>query len=150
MQNKGAIRFIAIALALVCVFQLSFTFVTKRVEKKAREYALVGSDVDKKKESHYLDSVSTETVYNFLWVRKYTYKECKEREINLGLDLKGGMNVMLEVSVTDLVRALSNTSKDSAFVKAMDVAIKSSLAVSAFATKSSADFGSSAEGVMAS
>jgi len=76
MQNKGAIRFIAIALALVCVFQLSFTLVTKRVEKKAREYALVGSDVDKKKESHYLDSVSTETVYNFLWVRKYTYKEC--------------------------------------------------------------------------
>jgi len=124
MQNKGAIRFIAIALALVCVFQLSFTLVTKRVEKKAREYALVGSEVDKKKESHYLDSVSTETVYNFLWVRKYTYKECKEREINLGLDLKGGMNVMLEVSVTDLVRALSNNSKDSAFVKAMDVAIK--------------------------
>lgn len=124
MQNKGAIRFIAIALALVCVFQLSFTLVTKKVEKKAREYALVGSDVDKKKESHYLDSVSTETVYNFLWVRKYTYKECKEREINLGLDLKGGMNVMLEVSVTDLVRALSNNSKDSSFVKAMDVAMK--------------------------
>lgn len=124
MQNKGAIRFIAIALALVCVFQLSFTLVTKRVEKKAREYAMVGSEVDKKKESHYLDSVSTETVYNFLWVRKYTYKECKEREINLGLDLKGGMNVMLEVSVTDLVRALSNNSKDSAFVKAMDVAMK--------------------------
>lgn len=124
MQNKGAIRFIAIALALVCVFQLSFTFVTKRVEKKAQQYALVGNEVDKKKESHYLDSVSTETVYNFLWVRKYSYKECKEREINLGLDLKGGMNVMLEVSVTDLVRALSNNSKDSAFVKAMDVAMK--------------------------
>ena len=124
MQNKGAIRFIAIALALVCVFQLSFTLITKRVENKAKKYALVGSEVDKKKESHYLDSVSTETVYNFLWVRKYTYKECKEREINLGLDLKGGMNVMLEVSVTDLVRALSNNSKDSAFVKAMDIAIK--------------------------
>lgn len=124
MQNKGAIRFIAIALALVCVFQLSFTLITKRVESKAKEYALVGNEVDKKKESHYLDSVSTETVYNFLWVRKYSYKECKEREINLGLDLKGGMNVMLEVSVTDLVRALSNNSKDSSFVKAMDIAIK--------------------------
>lgn len=124
MQNKGAIRLIAIALALVCVYQLSFTLVTKVVEKKASEYALVGNEVDKKKESHYLDSVSTEKVYNFLWVRKYTYKECKEREINLGLDLKGGMNVMLEVSVTDLVRALSNNSKDSAFVKAMAVAQK--------------------------
>jgi len=124
MQNKGAIRFIAIALALVCVYQLSFTLVTKRVEKKASKYALVGNEVDKKKESHYLDSVSTETVYNFLWVRKYNYKECKEREINLGLDLKGGMNVMLEVSVTDLVRVLSGNSKDSAFIKAMDVAMK--------------------------
>lgn len=124
MQNKGAIRFIAIALALVCVYQLSFTLVTKRVEKKARDYAMVGNEVDKKKENHYLDSVSSETAYNFLWIRKYSFKECKEREINLGLDLKGGMNVMLEVSVTDLVRALSNNSKDSSFVKAMDVAIK--------------------------
>ncbi|MGE0077450.1 MAG: protein translocase subunit SecDF [Bacteroidales bacterium] len=124
MQNKGAVRFIAIALALVCVYQLSFTFITKRIEKKASEYALADNGVDKKKENHYLDSVSSETVYNFLWIRKYTYKECKEREINLGLDLKGGMNVMLEVSVTDLVRALSNNSKDSAFVKAMNVAMK--------------------------
>lgn len=124
MQNKGAIKFIAIALALVCLYQLSFTLVTKREEKKAREYATAGNAVDTKKENHYLDSISSETVYNFLWVRKYSYKECKEREINLGLDLKGGMNVMLEVSVTDLVRVLSNNSKDSAFVKAMDIAQK--------------------------
>lgn len=122
MQNKGAIRFIAIALALVCLYQLSFTYVTWRVEKKAREYATVGNDFNVKKYEHYLDSMSQEPVYNFLFVRKYTYKECKEREINLGLDLKGGMNVMLEVSVTDLIKVLSNNSKDSAFVKAMELA----------------------------
>lgn len=122
MQNKGAIRFIAIALALVCLYQLSFTYVTWRVESKAREYATVNNIFDSKKYEHYLDSMSQEQVYNFLFVRKYNYKECKEREINLGLDLKGGMNVMLEVSVTDLVRALSNNSQDSAFVKALNLA----------------------------
>jgi len=120
MQNKGAIRLIAIALALVCLYQLSFTFVTKRVEKKAHEYA----KGDSRKEYYYLDSISTETVYNFLWIRKYSYKECKEREINLGLDLKGGMNVTLEVSVTELVRSLSNYSKDTSFLKAMELARK--------------------------
>ncbi len=122
MQNKGAIRFIAIALALVCLYQLSFTYVTWRVESKAREYATVNNIFDSKKYEHYLDSMSQEQVYNFLFVRKYNYKECKEREINLGLDLKGGMNVMLEVSVTDLVKALSNNSQDSAFVKALNLA----------------------------
>lgn len=122
MQNKGAIRFIAIALALVCLYQLSFTYVTWRVESKAREYATVNNIFDSKKYEHYLDSMSQEQVYNFLFVRKYNYKECKEREINLGLDLKGGMNVMLEVSVTDLVKALANNSQDSAFVKAINLA----------------------------
>jgi len=124
MQNKGAIRFIAIALILVCIYQLSFTLVTRRVEKKAREYAMVGNEIDRAKETHYMDSISSEPVYNFLYIRKYTYKECKEREINLGLDLKGGMNVMLEVSVTDLIRSLSNNSQDSSFLKAMEVAQK--------------------------
>jgi SecD/SecF fusion protein len=118
MRNKGAIKFIAIALALVCVYQLSFTYVTKQVEKKAKAYA----KGDSKKEFHYLDSISTESVYNFLLVRKYTYKECKEREINLGLDLKGGMNVTLEVSVVDLIKSLSNNSTDPSFLKALELA----------------------------
>ncbi|NVO09197.1 MAG: protein translocase subunit SecDF [Bacteroidales bacterium] len=118
MRNKGAIKFIAIALALVCVYQLSFTYVTKQVEKKAKAYA----KGDSKKEFHYLDSISTESVYNFLWVRKYTYKECKEREINLGLDLKGGMDVTLEVSVVDLIKSLSNNSTDPSFLKALEMA----------------------------
>ena len=133
MQNKGAIRFIAIAMALVCLFQLSFTLITRREEKKALAFATVNGEVDRKKESHYLDSISSATVYN-LGIVKYTYKECKEREINLGLDLKGGMNVMLEVSVTDLVYALSGNSTDSAFVQAMNIA-KSTLGNAHFIDK---------------
>jgi len=134
MQNKGAIRLIAIAFTLVCVFQLSFTYVTKMVERKAERYAeekvrniddsKERENIRKSKVSYYLDSISSEKVYNFLWLRKYTYKECKEREINLGLDLKGGMNVTLEVSVVDIVRSMSNYSTDSAFVAAIDLAKK--------------------------
>ncbi|MHC1705829.1 MAG: protein translocase subunit SecDF [Tenuifilaceae bacterium] len=118
MRNKGAIMFIAIALALVCLYQLSFTYVTKQVEKKAKAYAKGESN----KEHYYLDSISTETVYNFLWLRKYSFKECKEREINLGLDLKGGMNVTLEVSVIDLIKSLSNYNTDPDFLKAIEMA----------------------------
>ena len=71
--------------------------------------------------NYFLDSVSNETVFN-IGVRKYTYKECKEREINLGLDLKGGMNVTLEVKVSDIVRALSGNSEDPVFVQALALA----------------------------
>jgi SecD/SecF fusion protein len=118
MQNKGVIRLFSILLALVCIYQLSFTLVSTRVEKKAAQIAK-GND---KKEFHYLDSMSGETVYNFLGIRKFTYKEVKQREINLGLDLKGGMNVTLEISVVDLVKALSNYSKDSTFNAALRLA----------------------------
>lgn len=111
MQNKGTVRLFAILLALICVYQLSFTFVARNIEKKAARVA--GSD--DLKEVHYLDSMKGEVVYNFLWMRKYTYQEVKSRELNLGLDLRGGMNVTLEVSVVDLVRAMSNYSKDATF-----------------------------------
>lgn len=118
MQNKGAIRFFAIALVLVCLYQLSFTFITSRVEKKAKEFA----KGDALKEKSYLDSVSGIVSYN-IGIRKYTYYECKEREINMGLDLKGGMNVTLEVSVVDLLKALAgNNNTDAKFVKAIGIA----------------------------
>jgi SecD/SecF fusion protein len=117
MQNKGAIRFFAIALAIVCIYQLSFTFVTKKIESDAAEYARGDSALYES----YLDSISTEVVYNIL-VRKYTYKECREREINLGLDLKGGMNVTLEVSMVDMIRSLSNFSTDTTFNRAISLA----------------------------
>ena len=117
MQNKGAIKLIAILLAIICLYQLSFTFVTRRIEKKAKEYA----QGDYRKEYLYLDSLSGKVVYN-LGIRKYTYKECKERELNLGLDLKGGMNVVLEISMADIVKALSNYNPDSTFNKALQLA----------------------------
>ncbi|MDP4267629.1 MAG: protein translocase subunit SecDF [Bacteroidota bacterium] len=138
-SSKGAIKFFAILLALVCIYQLSFTLVTKHVEKNAKEYAnseqvkalakqlAKNNPANEKyfldslmavKERHFLDSVASEPVYNIL-VKKFTYKECKERELNLGLDLKGGMNVTMEISVPDLVRAMSNNSQDPTFLKAM-------------------------------
>ena len=122
MQSKGAIKLLAVLLALACVYQLSFTFKTRNVEKKAAEYAAQfpgGLEQQAEAEQHYLDSVQNLPVYN-LGFKKFTYKECKEKELNLGLDLKGGMNVMLEVQVEDVVKALAGDSqRDPAFVEAI-------------------------------
>jgi SecD/SecF fusion protein len=115
MQNKGAILTLAILLAAVCLYQLSFTWKARQVEQNAVEYAQGDPD----KEFTYLDSISGEVVYNFLGLKEFTYKEVKELELNLGLDLKGGMNVTLEVAVDDLIRALSNYSQDSTFNAAL-------------------------------
>lgn len=125
MRNKGAIWTLAIALVLVCIYQLSFTVVTNKVKKNAREYAKDANNiVDLKKADYYLDSIASEPVYNFFWLKKYTFRECQEREINLGLDLQGGMNVVLEVSVVDVIRSMANDSKDSAFNAALALARK--------------------------
>ncbi len=120
MQNKGAVRTFAILLALVCLYQLSFTFFTKKVESDAKEFA--AGDI--KKESAYLDSIANEPVYNFVWIKKYTYMECKSKEINFGLDLKGGMNLILEVKVSDVVKALSGHNTDPIFNQAVDNAVE--------------------------
>ena len=98
MQNKGLVRILAVCLALVCAFYLSFSLVTSHYDKAAKEYA-AGDDA---KEYQYLDSIAAKKV----WFG-YTLKECREKEINLGLDLKGGMNVTMEVSVPDILDALS-------------------------------------------
>jgi SecD/SecF fusion protein len=142
MQNKGFIKFIAILFALVCLYHLSFTYVTTRVEKRANEYAhnaeterlstiladgnqvreqYLYDSISRAKDTYYRDSMSNEIVYNLL-IRKYTYKEVKERELNLGLDLKGGMNVTLEVSVVDIIRGLSGNSQNPTFVAALNLA----------------------------
>ena len=120
MQSKGFIKLIAVLLALACVYQLSFTFKTRGVEKQAAAYAAqFPLDQQGEAEQHYLDSVQNLGVYN-LGFKKFTYKECKEKELNLGLDLKGGMNVMLEVQVEDVVKALAGDSQnDPAFVGAI-------------------------------
>ena len=102
MQNKGAIRLFFIVLTLVCIYQLSFTFFSIKVERDARKIAQGDPVIEK----NYLDSISDEVVFNFIWLRKFTYMDVKEREINLGLDLKGGMNVVLEISVEDVIRSL--------------------------------------------
>ncbi len=122
MQNKGAIKLLAIILAIACAYQLSFTFVAQNVEKKAVKYASqFPAEERDAREQVYLDSIKSKPVYN-LGLVKYTYKEVKEKEINLGLDLKGGMNVMLEIWVEDVLRALSNDSKDPVFNEALAVA----------------------------
>ena len=120
MQSKGAIKLLAILLAIACIYQLSFTFKTRNVEKKAAAYAAAYDEVERSaKEQYYLDSVQNQPVYN-LGFRKFTYKEIKEKELNLGLDLKGGMNVMLEIQVEDVVKSLAGDSKnDPAFIEAM-------------------------------
>jgi len=115
MQNKGLVRLFAIALTLVCLFYLSFSFVTSNYNKSAKEYAAG----DKLKEFNYLDSVASEKV----WLG-YTLKECREKEINLGLDLKGGMNVTLEVSVPDIIRSLADFNTNPTFNQALDSASK--------------------------
>lgn len=118
MQNRGAIKAIAIILAIACAYQLSFTFVARNIEKKAARYAEgFPVELQQERQQSYLDSIKSQKVF-----LGFTYKQVKEREINLGLDLKGGMNVMLEISVEDVVRALSNDSQDPVFNAALSQA----------------------------
>ncbi len=116
MQNKGIVRLFAVLLTLVCLFYLSFTFVTRHYTHKAEQYA----NGDPQLEQEYLDSLNNEKVYFGNW----TLKDCREMEIGLGLDLKGGMNVILEVSVPDVIRVLSDNKTDEAFNQALNNAAK--------------------------
>ena len=113
MQNKGLVRVLAVCFTLVCAFYLSFSLVTSHYDKKAKEYAAG----DEAKEYVFLDSIAPQKV----WFG-YTLKECREKEINLGLDLKGGMNVTMEVSVPDILRALSGYNTSDIFNQAMALA----------------------------
>jgi SecD/SecF fusion protein len=148
MQNKGAIKIFAVLLALACIFYLSFTWVTRGVESDAVEFAeskvsspkvqMVAKELAKGDASRevsyidslksviadrYLDSMKKQTVYDIL-LAEYTYEECKKNEINLGLDLRGGMNVTLEVSVKEIIKNLANNSPDVAFNQALDMSQK--------------------------
>ena len=139
MQSKGAIRFVAVMLAIACLWQLSFTAVTKYQENKAAKYAEAAVEaaqnsaafakvaegdrafyldsLRKVENRHYIDSISAEKVYF-----GYTFKDIKSKEINLGLDLKGGMNVMLQVQLKDLVKALADGNQSPEFIAALDLA----------------------------
>ena len=143
MQNKGVVKFFATIFVLVCLFQLSFTFVSYLHSRKADAYStapvvaemarkMANGDpiklefytdsIAKSRLEYYNDSMSSIPVYNIL-IKKYTLKDVREREINLGLDLKGGMNVTMEVSVPDIIRALSGYSQDPTFNKALQKAL---------------------------
>ena len=123
MQSKGFIKLVAILLAIACVYQLTFSLKTRSVEKDAVNYAAsFPAEEQVAMEQYYLDSISDKVVYN-IGLAQFTYKQCKEKEINLGLDLKGGMNVMLEIQVEDVVKSLAGDSKnDPAFVAAIEAA----------------------------
>jgi SecD/SecF fusion protein len=149
MQNKGAIKVFAILLTLACIFYLSFTWVTRGVESDALAYAenyvaspkvvaaaqkFSNGNSAKQTEylnsvkgyvaDRYLDSMKKVPVYDIPFIAEYTYEECKKNEINLGLDLRGGMNVTLEVSVMDIIKGLTNNSADVNFNNALAEAQK--------------------------
>ncbi|MGY0391914.1 protein translocase subunit SecDF [Bizionia sp. KMM 8389] len=115
MQNKGLVKLFAILFGLVSIYQLSFTFKANSID----ESAVAFSNGDEVKERKYLDSLANEEVFN-LGVANYTYSEVKENSMNLGLDLKGGVSVILQVSVKDILKGLANYSKNPVFNQALD------------------------------
>jgi SecD/SecF fusion protein len=144
MQNKGTVQFFAIIFALVCLFQLSFSFISYRYQGKADNYStapvvkqlavklakgnslrqeFIYDSIVKSRLEYFNDSMANITVFNIL-LKQYTLKDVREREINLGLDLKGGMNVTMDVSVPDIIRALSGYSQNPIFVKSLAKAIE--------------------------
>jgi SecD/SecF fusion protein len=122
MRNKGFVLVLTIVVTTLCVYYLSFTLISRSVQQDATAYATNSQGVtDPNKKQAYLDSVWNKPVYNFLGLKEFTYKEIKNSEISLGLDLQGGMHVTLEVSPVDIIRGLANNT-DSAFVKALQTA----------------------------
>lgn len=120
MKNKGFVTFLTVVVTLLCVYYLHFTFVSRGVQKDATEHATDANGVfNPIKKQSYLDSVWNKPVYTFLGVKDFTYKDIKNNEISLGLDLQGGMHVTLEVYPVDIVRGLANNTQDSVFLKAI-------------------------------
>ena len=114
MQNKGLIKFFAILFALVSIYQLSFTFVSSKIKSDAKTFANGNPD----KELKYLDSIGKEKVFN-LGFTNFTFNEVKDKQINKGLDLEGGINVILQISVKDVLKGLANNSKNPVFNKSL-------------------------------
>jgi SecD/SecF fusion protein len=127
MQNKGLVKLFALLFGLVSIYQLSFTFKANQIDANAKEIAISKvaatedeyDDKRKLEEAKYLDSISNEKVFD-IGIADYTYDEVKDKAMNLGLDLKGGINVILQISVKDILKGLANNSKDPVFRKALD------------------------------
>ena len=125
MQNNSLVRVFGVLFALVSIYQLSFTFITNSVEQKAEDFAIqsVSDDIPNylevrdQKASNYLDSIGNNSIFSFT-----TYNDAKEKELNKGLDLKGGINVILQISIRDILSGLSESSKNPVFNKALDEA----------------------------
>lgn len=123
MQNKGLIKFFAILFALVSIYQLTFTFVSNGVQNDAKAFA----KGDQEKEVQYLNDIKNKKVFSFLGLTDFTYEEVSGKQINKGLDLEGGINVILQISVKDVLKGLANDSKNATFNKALDDAKKNQL-----------------------
>jgi SecD/SecF fusion protein len=126
MQNKGLVKLFALLFGLVSIYQLSFTFKANQIEDQAEAFAASkfdDPDLINAEEVHYLDSLSNKEVFN-IGIASFTYNEVKEKAMNLGLDLKGGINVILEISVKDILKGLANNSKDPIFNRALEDAVE--------------------------
>lgn len=123
MRNKGVVVVLTVVVAALCLYYLSFTFVSRRVQQEAIDYATdrATGSVNLSKKQQYLDSLWNKPVYN-LFGAEYTFREVKENELSLGLDLQGGMHVVLEISPAEIVRGLSGNSQDPRFVEALQAA----------------------------
>ena len=123
MQNKGLVKLFAVLFGLVSIYQLSFTFKNSQLEKEAKQFAQAKYDSNAEVnagELRYLDSLNNQEVYNILGVSQFTYTEVKDNAMNLGLDLKGGINAIIEISVKDILKGLANNSKDPIFNQALE------------------------------
>ncbi|MEQ9299914.1 MAG: protein translocase subunit SecDF [Cyclobacteriaceae bacterium] len=119
MRNKGGVVFLTIVISLLCIYYLSFTFVSQGIQKDATEYSRdTNGNLEYVKRQQYLDSIWRTPVYNLFGV-DYTYQDIKETELNLGLDLQGGMHVTLEVSPIDIIKGLSGNNQDADFLKSL-------------------------------
>ncbi|MEQ9415082.1 MAG: protein translocase subunit SecDF, partial [Cyclobacteriaceae bacterium] len=119
MRNKGVVVVLTIIITALCLYYLSFTFVSRKVQEDAIEYATNSNgSVDLSRKQSYMDSLWSKPVYN-LFGAEYTFKEVKENELSLGLDLQGGMHVTLEISPVDIIRGLSGNNQDPAFIAAL-------------------------------
>jgi len=126
MQNKGLVKLFALLFGLVSIYQLSFTFKSNQIEDQAEAFAASkfdDPDLKNAEELRYLDSLSNKDVFN-IGIAKFTYKEVQEKSMNLGLDLKGGINVILEISVKDILKGLANHSRNPVFNKALEDAVE--------------------------
>ena len=127
MQGKGVVRFFLFALTLVCLYQYLLIIPTNGIESDARRYAhdMIAKDPNVGWQTHYsqyLDSLSSETVFSIPFIKKFSYADLKKSQLALGLDLKGGMSVLLQVDLRDFLKSLSGNNPDPAFTQALDKA----------------------------